>query len=129
MLDAIADEGLQDNAARVGAALKRSLTALADEHELIGAVHGRGLYRGVDLVVDRDTREPAVAQARWICERMRELGVVVQPTGDHGNVLKVKPPLCITEVRRRTVRRRARPGAARAGDDRRLSRCARTTRR
>jgi 4-aminobutyrate aminotransferase-like enzyme/Ser/Thr protein kinase RdoA (MazF antagonist) len=97
VLDTIADEGLQDNAARVGAALKRSLIALADEHELIGAVHGRGLYRGVDLVLDRDTREPAAAQASWICERMRELGVVVQPTGDHGNVLKVKPPLCITE--------------------------------
>ena len=98
VLDAIADEGLQDNAARVGSALERSLTALADEHELIGAVHGRGLYRGVDLVLDRGTREPAVAQARWICERMRELGVIVQPTGDHGNVLKVKPPLCITEA-------------------------------
>ena len=49
-------------------------------------------------MLDRDTREPAVAQARWICERMRELGVIVQPTGDHGNVLKVKPPLCITEA-------------------------------
>jgi len=97
VLDAIADEGLQDNAARVGVALKRSLIALAGEHELIGTVHGRGLYQGVDLVLDRATREPAVAQARWICERMRELGVVVQPTGDHGNVLKVKPPLCITE--------------------------------
>ena len=97
VLDALAEEGLQDNAARVGVALKRSLTALAGEHELIGAIHGRGLYRGVDLVLDRDTRAPAVAQARWICERMRELGVVVQPTGDHGNVLKVKPPLCITE--------------------------------
>ncbi len=97
VLDAIADEGLQDNAARVGGALKQSLAALAGEHELIGAVHGRGLYQGVDLVVDRGTREPAVAQARWICERMRELGVIVQPTGDHGNVLKVKPPLCITE--------------------------------
>jgi 4-aminobutyrate aminotransferase-like enzyme len=98
VLDAIADEGLQDNAAYVGEALKRSLTALADDHQLIGAVHGRGLYLGVDLVLDRDTRAPAVAQARWICERMRELGVIVQPTGDHGNVLKVKPPLCITEA-------------------------------
>jgi 4-aminobutyrate aminotransferase-like enzyme/Ser/Thr protein kinase RdoA (MazF antagonist) len=97
VLDAIADEGLQDNAARVGAALTWSLTALAGEHEPIGAVHGRGLYRGIDLVLDRTTREPAVAQARWICERMRELGVIVQPTGDHGNVLKVKPPLCVTE--------------------------------
>jgi 4-aminobutyrate aminotransferase-like enzyme/Ser/Thr protein kinase RdoA (MazF antagonist) len=97
VLDAIADEGLQENAARVGAVLKRSLTELAGEHELIGAVHGRGLYRGVDLVLDRDTREPAAAQARWICERIRELGVIEQPTGDRGNVLKVKPPLCIAE--------------------------------
>jgi 4-aminobutyrate aminotransferase-like enzyme len=93
VLDAIAEEGLQDNAVSVGDALKRSLTALAGDHQLVGAVHGRGLYQGVDLVLDRDTRE----QARWICERMRELGVIVQPTGDHGNVLKVKPPLCITE--------------------------------
>ena len=98
MLDAIAEEGLQDNAARVGAALHEALIALMDEHELIGAVHGRGLYQGVDLVVDRESREPATAHARWICERMRELGVVDQPTGDHGNVLKVKPPLCITEA-------------------------------
>jgi 4-aminobutyrate aminotransferase-like enzyme len=97
VLDAIAEEGLQDNAAAVGGALHEALLAQMDDHELIGAVHGRGLYQGVDLVVDRDTREPAPAHARWICERMRELGIIDQPTGDHGNVLKVKPPLCISE--------------------------------
>ena len=98
VLDAIAEEGLQDNAAEVGGTLHEALVALMDEHELVGAVHGRGLYQGIDLVADRETREPAAAQARWICERMRELGVIDQPTGDHGNVLKVKPPLCITEA-------------------------------
>ena len=98
VLDAIAEEGLQDNALRVGSRLNQALQALADDHELIGAVHGRGLYQGVDLVVDRTTREPAPVHARWVCERMRELGVIVQPTGDHGNVLKVKPPLCITDA-------------------------------
>ena len=98
VLDAIADEGLQDNAARVGGALNNALTALIDEHELIGAIHGRGLYQGIDLVADRESREPAPAHARWVCERMRELGIVDQQTGDHGNVLKVKPPLCITEA-------------------------------
>jgi 4-aminobutyrate aminotransferase-like enzyme len=97
VLDAIAEERLQDNAGRVGRVLHEALTGLMDEHELIGAVHGRGLYQGVDLVADRATREPAAAHARWICERMRELGIIDQPTGDHGNVLKVKPPLCITE--------------------------------
>jgi 4-aminobutyrate aminotransferase-like enzyme len=97
VLDAIAEERLQDNAGRVGRVLHEALTGLMDEHELIGAVHGRGQYHGVDLVADRATREPAAAHARWICERMRELGIIDQPTGDHGNVLKVKPPLCITE--------------------------------
>jgi 4-aminobutyrate aminotransferase-like enzyme len=97
VLDAIADEGLQDNAARVGAALHEALCALMDDHELIGAVHGRGLYQGIDLVLNRSSREPAPVHARWVCERLRELGVVDQPTGDHGNVLKVKPPLCIAQ--------------------------------
>ena len=97
VLDVIADEGLQDNAARVGTALNAALTALMDEHALIGTVHGRGLYQGIDLVADRESRAPAPAQARWLCERMRELGIVDQPTGDHGNVLKVKPPLCLSE--------------------------------
>jgi 4-aminobutyrate aminotransferase-like enzyme len=98
VLDVIAEERLQDNAARVGAVLNRGLRQLMASHELIGAVHGRGLYQGIDLVADRDTREPAAAQARWVCERLRELGIVDQPTGDHGNVLKLKPPLCITEA-------------------------------
>jgi 4-aminobutyrate aminotransferase-like enzyme len=63
---------------------------------MIGYVHGRGLYQGVELVRDRQTREPATAEAAAICERLRELGVIEHATGDHSNVLKVKPPLCIT---------------------------------
>jgi 4-aminobutyrate aminotransferase-like enzyme/Ser/Thr protein kinase RdoA (MazF antagonist) len=96
VLDAIADEGLQENAGVVGSQLKRDLEALAERHPSIGAVHGRGLYLGVDLVVDRESKGPDRARARAVCERMRRLGVIVQPTGDAGNVLKVKPPLCLT---------------------------------
>jgi 4-aminobutyrate aminotransferase-like enzyme/Ser/Thr protein kinase RdoA (MazF antagonist) len=95
VLDAIAGEGLQANAAQVGAQLKGNLEALAEHHPSIGAVHGRGLYLGVDLVGDRESKAPARELARAVCERMRRLGVVVQPTGDAGNVLKVKPPLCL----------------------------------
>ena len=51
---------------------------------------------GVELVCDRTTLEPAVAETAAICERMRELGVIVQPTGDRQNVLKMKPPMCLT---------------------------------
>jgi len=59
-------------------------------------VHGRGLYMGIELVRDRTTLEPAAEETAAICERMLELGVIVQPTGDRQNVLKVKPPMCIT---------------------------------
>jgi 4-aminobutyrate aminotransferase-like enzyme len=51
---------------------------------------------GVELVRDRATLEPAAAETAAICERLRELGVIVQPTGDRQNVLKMKPPMCIT---------------------------------
>jgi 4-aminobutyrate aminotransferase-like enzyme/Ser/Thr protein kinase RdoA (MazF antagonist) len=95
VLDVLRDEGLQDNARRVGGYLRRRLIALADRHPIIGAVHGMGLYLGVEMVRDRSTLEPAAAETAAICERMRELGVIMQPTSDRMCVLKIKPPLGI----------------------------------
>jgi len=96
VLDAIRDDGLQENARVVGAHLRRRLLELAERHPLIGAVHGSGLYLGVEFVRDRDSREPATAETTAICRRMLDLGVVIQPTGDRQNVLKLKPPMCLT---------------------------------
>jgi 4-aminobutyrate aminotransferase-like enzyme/Ser/Thr protein kinase RdoA (MazF antagonist) len=96
VLDVIAVERLQDNARTVGDHLVQRLRDLASRHAIIGAVHGSGLYLGVELVRDHTSLEPATEEAWAICERMRELGVVVQPTSDDYNVLKIKPPMCIT---------------------------------
>ena len=96
VLDMIESEGLQENALSVGDHLKARINELATRHPLIGTVHGSGLYMGVELVRDRTTLEPAVSETAGICERMRELGVIVQPTGDRQNVLKMKPPMVIT---------------------------------
>jgi 4-aminobutyrate aminotransferase-like enzyme len=60
-------------------------------------VHGDGLYLGLEFVRDRTSLEPATKETRAICNRLLELGVIMQPTGDHQNVLKIKPPLCITQ--------------------------------
>jgi 4-aminobutyrate aminotransferase-like enzyme len=95
VLDVIRDERLQENAREVGGHLKRSLLDLGERHPLLGAVHGAGLYLGVEFVRDRATLEPATRETAAICDRLLELGVVMQPTGDHLNVLKVKPPLCL----------------------------------
>ncbi|BBY31382.1 aminotransferase [Mycolicibacterium sediminis] len=95
VLDVLADEDLQGNALRVGGHLKERLVALGDRHPIIGTVHGTGLYLGVEMVRDRDTLAPAPEETAAICDRMLDLGVVIQPTGDHQNILKTKPPLCI----------------------------------
>jgi 4-aminobutyrate aminotransferase-like enzyme/Ser/Thr protein kinase RdoA (MazF antagonist) len=95
VLDVLRDEELQANAARVGGHLKARLEALAVRHSLIGAVHGSGLYLGVEFVRDRDTLEPATEETAAICDRMLELGVIIQPTSDRMCVLKIKPPLCL----------------------------------
>ena len=97
VLDVIRDEGLQENARRVGSHLKSRLETLRDQYPIIGAVHGSGLYLGLEFIRDQDTLEPATLETAAICDRLRELGVIMQPTGDHLNVFKIKPPLCITE--------------------------------
>jgi 4-aminobutyrate aminotransferase-like enzyme len=96
VLDILKDEHLQKNARTVGAHLKSRLLELAERHQLIGAVHGMGLYLGVELVRDRMTLEPAAEETAAICERLRELGIIMQPTSDRMCVLKIKPPLGVT---------------------------------
>ncbi|OAN33676.1 aminotransferase [Microbacterium sp. H83] len=96
VLDAMVEDDLQRNALEVGTRLAEGLRGLQQRHPLVGPVHGTGLYLGVELVRDRGTREPAAAEAAAICERMRELGVIVLTTSERSNVLKIKPPLCLT---------------------------------
>jgi 4-aminobutyrate aminotransferase-like enzyme/Ser/Thr protein kinase RdoA (MazF antagonist) len=96
VLDVIADQHLQDNALDVGAYTEMRLRQLALEHDLIGDVRGDGLYLGVDLVVDRDTKAPAPAHAKAICEELRDHGIISWPNGTHDNVLKFKPPMTFT---------------------------------
>jgi len=95
VLDVLREEDLQGNASRVGGHLKDRLLALRDKHPIIGTVHGMGLYLGVEMVRDPETLEPATEETAAICNRMLELGVVIQPTGDRQNILKTKPPLCL----------------------------------
>jgi 4-aminobutyrate aminotransferase-like enzyme/Ser/Thr protein kinase RdoA (MazF antagonist) len=103
VINLLVRDELQDNASYIGSVLTAGIQELAGNHEQVGAVFGRGLYLGVDLVRDRLSRNPAPVEAVAVCDRMRELGVIVQPTGDRGNVLKLKPPLCISEKSARRI--------------------------
>ena len=96
VLDVMEKENLWNNARQVGDYFKSRLEALIDKHPLVGAVHGSGFYLGVELVRSRDTLEPATEETAYLCERLRDLGIFMQPTGDYLNILKIKPPMCTT---------------------------------
>jgi 4-aminobutyrate aminotransferase-like enzyme/Ser/Thr protein kinase RdoA (MazF antagonist) len=97
VLDVIAEEKLQAHALRVGTHLMNGLRHLMGKHPLIGDVRGLGLFVGIELVRDRETREPALAQqASYVANRMRERGILLSTDGPFHNVLKIKPPLVFT---------------------------------
>ncbi|MFO0873917.1 MAG: aspartate aminotransferase family protein [Phycisphaerales bacterium] len=96
-LNVILDEGVQAHAKRVGAKLVDGLRALQRRHRLIGDVRGRGLMVGMELVTDRTTKTPATKETADIFERAKDLGVLLGKGGFFGNVIRIKPPMCITE--------------------------------
>ncbi|MEO0532231.1 MAG: aminotransferase class III-fold pyridoxal phosphate-dependent enzyme, partial [Planctomycetota bacterium] len=96
-LEVIEEDGIQENARVVGGHLKNRLLELQDKHDLIGDVRGMGLMLGVELVRDRETKEPANTEAADIMEQMKHHGVIVGKGGLYGNTLRIKPPMCLTK--------------------------------
>ncbi|MGH6943531.1 MAG: (R)-1-hydroxy-2-aminoethylphosphonate ammonia-lyase [Geminicoccaceae bacterium] len=89
----IEDEGLVENAARVGALAMARLEEMKARHPLIGDVRGQGLLIGIDLVRDRETKQPANEAAESVLYRALEKQLSFKTT--MGNVLTLTPPLTI----------------------------------
>lgn len=94
VIDVIEDEGLLQNVDQTGAYLEQSLWQLEAEHAVIGDVQGRGLFWGLDMVTDGETREPlSREQMRRLGSLIVEQGVITGNSGRYGQVLKLRPPL------------------------------------
>ncbi len=98
VLDVIEQEGLQAHAHTVGNQLMAGLRELMASYPLIGDVRGLGLFIGAELVLDRETKEPAPIHAAHIANRMRDHGILISTDGPDHNVLKLKPPLAFTSA-------------------------------
>jgi len=98
VLRVIKEEGLQQNAKVVGEYLKKNLTTMMDQFEIIGDVRGPGLFMGIELVKSRETREPATEQTAHFANRMRDKGILMSTDGPFNNVLKIKPPIVFSKT-------------------------------
>jgi taurine---2-oxoglutarate transaminase len=101
-IEAFQEEGIVENAAAMGEALAAGLAGLQERHPSVGEVRGKGLFWGIELVRDRETREPLVpfnasgedfAPMAQLMKAAMERGLYLMT---HWNVIMVVPPLTIT---------------------------------
>jgi 4-aminobutyrate aminotransferase-like enzyme len=94
-VEAIVDDKLVENSARVGKVMLDALMRLQEKHRVIGEVRGRGLLIGVEMVADRKTKQPLDKKiTRALFHEALERGLI---TMSYSNVIRINPPLVITE--------------------------------
>jgi 4-aminobutyrate aminotransferase-like enzyme len=97
-IEVIEEEKLRENAYAVGAYLRQNLEGLKEKYPLIGDVRGMGLMQALELVKDRETKEPAPAETAQLMERARDHGLLIGKGGLYSNVIRLAPPLNISKA-------------------------------
>ena len=98
VLEIIDREKLQANSLKIGGRISAGLLRLKEKHNIIGDVRGKGLMLGIELVKDRQSKEPAKEECAQILERCREMGLLLGKGGLHGQTIRFSPPMCVNEA-------------------------------
>ena len=97
VLDVMRDERLPERAARIGSVVEERMHSWAKEHELIGDVRVMGAMAGMELVRNRETKEPADKETARLLAIAREKGLILLRSGVHHNVIRTLMPLTIPD--------------------------------
>ncbi|MBC95937.1 aspartate aminotransferase family protein [bacterium] len=97
VLDVIENEKLIEHSRLMGELFIDGLTKLKKQHKLIGDIRGKGLFLGIELVKDHLTLEPATKETKLLVEGMLSKKILLSIDGPRKNVIKIKPPLVISE--------------------------------
>jgi len=98
VLEVIEQEKLQENSLKQGTRIKAGLEKLKAKYPIIGDVRGKGLMLGVEMVKDRQTKEPAKAECSEVLEHARAMGLLLGKGGLWGQTIRFAPPMCITSA-------------------------------
>ena len=93
VIDIIQDEGLIENAEKIGGYLKAELLKIKDDFDYLGDIRGPGLFIGLDIVDNKENKKPDREKAIEIVEILKSKGVLISNAGQYRNVLKLRPPL------------------------------------
>lgn len=93
VIDIIQDEGLIENAEKIGGYLKTELLKIKDDFDYLGDIRGPGLFIGLDIVDNKEDKNPDREKAIKIVEILKSRGVLISNAGQYRNVLKLRPPL------------------------------------
>jgi 4-aminobutyrate aminotransferase-like enzyme len=96
-MNVILKERLVERAAELGSRLMKRLKEMQHEHSIIGDIRSRGLIAGIELVKDQRTKKPASRETIQVVQEAYRRGVIVNPGGTFENVIRMGPPLVITE--------------------------------
>jgi 4-aminobutyrate aminotransferase len=96
VIDYLLDHDLQANAAKLGTVLLSGLRAAAETNPVIGDVRGKGLMVGIELV-EPGTKNPNPAAAAKVLQEAKNRGLLIGKGGLYGNVLRLAPPMTLTE--------------------------------
>jgi alanine-glyoxylate transaminase/(R)-3-amino-2-methylpropionate-pyruvate transaminase len=97
VLDVIEREKLQENSLKIGNKILAGLNGLKEKHNLIGDVRGKGLLLGIELVKDRESKEPAGGECAQVLENCKNMGLLLGKGGLWGQTIRFSPPMCVNE--------------------------------
>lgn len=97
-LQILEDEDIRTKTHQLGEILLGGLKEIQARSKIVGDVRGRGLLVGVELVKDKKTKEYAAPETLEVMEEARERGLLIGRGGLYANVLRITPPMCVTET-------------------------------
>lgn len=96
-MDVLEKEATPQHVGTMGRMLRAGLEKLKEKYTVIGDVRGKGLMQGIELVKDRQSKEPSPEAARQLFEATRNEGLLIGKGGLYGNVIRIAPPMTTTE--------------------------------
>ncbi|PNV77936.1 MAG: aspartate aminotransferase family protein, partial [Thermoproteota archaeon] len=88
---------IPERAERIGSIIRKRLNEMSERYEIIGDVRGLGAMQAIELVKDRETKEPAVEETSRLFDAARKKGLLLLKAGIYLNVIRIHPPLTIEE--------------------------------